>query len=104
MKRYKVLANSISLPVSKRPTRIYSKGDETEIADDVAGPLLKQKAIELIKGCTQYVGTVRQGFGQMSKIAASELYKVLACGSAAEAEMYAPVDLITRESLGVTCP
>ena len=49
MKRYKVLANSISLPVSKRPTRIYSKGDETEIADDVAGPLLKQKAIELIK-------------------------------------------------------
>ncbi|MCB1501133.1 MAG: substrate-binding domain-containing protein [Bauldia sp.] len=70
----------------------------------IAGIDGNPQAIELIKGCTQYVGTVRQGFGEMSKIAAAELNKVLAGGSAAEAEMYAPVDLITRESLGVTCP
>jgi ribose transport system substrate-binding protein len=70
----------------------------------IAGIDGNPQAIDLIKGCTQYIGTVRQGFREMSKIAAAELNKVLAGGSASEAEMYAPVELITRESLGVDCP
>ena len=40
----------------------------------------------------------------MSKIAATELNKVLAGGNASEPELYAPVELITRDSLGVDCP
>ncbi len=70
----------------------------------IAGIDGNPQAVELIKGCTQYIGTVRQGFGEMSKIAASELNKVLAGGAASEPEMYAPVELITRDSLGVDCP
>ena len=44
----------------------------------------------LIKGCTPFIGTVRQGFGEMSKIAASELNKVLAGGNACEARALRP--------------
>lgn len=70
----------------------------------IAGIDGNPQAIELIKGCTQYIGTVRQGFGEMSKIAAAELNKALSGGSVSDPEMYAPVELITRESLGVDCP
>jgi ribose transport system substrate-binding protein len=70
----------------------------------IAGIDGNPQAIELIKGCTQYIGTVRQRFGEMSKIAATELNKALSGGSVSEPEMYAPVELITRDSLGVKCP
>lgn len=70
----------------------------------IAGIDGNPQAVELIRDCTQYIGTVRQGFAEMSRIAASELDKVLAGGSASEPELYAPVELITRDSLGVDCP
>jgi ribose transport system substrate-binding protein len=69
----------------------------------IAGVDGNPQAIELIKGCTPFIGTVRQGFGEMAKIAATELNKVLAGGKAEAAEMYAPVELIDRKSLGVVC-
>lgn len=70
----------------------------------IAGIDGNPQAIDLIKGCTAYVGTVRQGFGEMASIAATELNTILAGGTAKADELYAPVELITRESLGVTCP
>lgn len=70
----------------------------------IAGIDGNPQAIELIKGCTAYVGTVRQGFGEMASIAADQLNTVLAGGPPKADELYAPVELITRESLGVTCP
>jgi ribose transport system substrate-binding protein len=70
----------------------------------IAGIDGNPQAIELIKGCTNYIGTVRQGFGDMAKIAATELDKVFAGGKPEKDELYAPVELITRESLGVKCP
>lgn len=70
----------------------------------IAGIDGNPQAIELIKACSAYVGTVRQGFGEMANIAAGELNTILAGGSAKADELYAPVELITRESLGVTCP
>lgn len=69
----------------------------------IAGIDGNPQAIELIEGCTPFIATVRQGFGDMARIAAEQLEAVFAGGSVAEAEMYAPVELITRESLGVTC-
>jgi len=69
----------------------------------VAGIDGNPQAIELIKACSSIVGTVRQGFGQMATIAADELNKILAGGTPEKNELYAPVELITRESLGVTC-
>ena len=69
----------------------------------IAGIDGNPQAIDLIKGCTPYVGTVRQGFGEMATIAADQLNKVLAGGTPDKDELYAPVELITRESLGVTC-
>lgn len=70
----------------------------------IAGIDGNPQAIDLIKACSAYVGTVRQGFGEMANIAAGELNTILAGGSAKADELYAPVELITRESLGVTCP
>ncbi len=70
----------------------------------IAGIDGNPQAIELIKGCTAYIGTVRQGFGEMASIAATELNTILAGGPATADELFAPVELITRESLGVTCP
>lgn len=70
----------------------------------IAGIDGNPQAIELIKGCTSYIGTVRQGFGEMANIAAKELNSILAGGSGTSDELFAPVELITRESLGVTCP
>ncbi|MHB1111136.1 MAG: substrate-binding domain-containing protein [Devosia sp.] len=69
----------------------------------IAGIDGNPEAVELIKACGNYIGTVRQGFGEMANIAAEELNKLFAGGTIAEAELYAPVELITRESLGVTC-
>lgn len=69
----------------------------------IAGIDGNPQAIELIKACSAYVGTVRQGFGEMANIAATQLNTVLAGGSPEADELYAPVELITRESLGVTC-
>ena len=69
----------------------------------IAGIDGNPQAIDLIKGCTAYIGTVRQGFGDMAKIAADQLGKVIGGGKADKDELYAPVELITRESLGVKC-
>lgn len=69
----------------------------------IAGIDGNPQAIELIKACTSYIGTVRQGFGDMAKIAADQLSKVIAGGKADKDELYAPVELITRDSLGVVC-
>jgi len=38
------------------------------------------------------------------RIAAEQLEKTLTGGKPEAAELYAPVELITRESLGVSCP
>ncbi len=69
----------------------------------IAGIDGNPQAIELIRACTPFIATVRQGFGDMARIAAEQLDAVLHGGAVAEAEMYAPVELITRESLGATC-
>lgn len=69
----------------------------------IAGIDGNPQAIDLIKACTAYVGTVRQGFGEMANIAAAQLNTILAGGTAEADELYAPVELITRDSLGVTC-
>lgn len=69
----------------------------------IAGIDGNPEAVELIKACGNFIGTVRQGFGEMANIAAEELNKLFAGGTIAEPELYAPVELITRESLGVTC-
>ena len=70
----------------------------------VAGIDGNPQAIELIKRCTPFIATVRQGFAEMARITAEQLDKVLAGGKPESAEMFAPVELITRESLGVSCP
>lgn len=69
----------------------------------IAGIDGNPEAIELIKACGNFIGTVRQGFGEMANIAAEELNKLFSGGSISEPELYAPVELITRESLGVAC-
>lgn len=96
-------------------TAVWAAWDEPAVGADlalkaagregvvVAGIDGNPQAIELIKACSSIVGTVRQGFGQMAGIAATELAKVFAGGTPEKDELYAPVELITRESLGVTC-
>lgn len=69
----------------------------------IAGIDGNPQAVELIQACTPFIATVRQGFGDMARIAAEQLEASFAGESIAEAEMFAPVELITRESLGVTC-
>jgi len=69
----------------------------------IAGIDGNPQAIELIKKCGPYVGTVRQGFSQMADIAAEQLNKVMAGGTPDKDELYAPAELITRETLGVKC-
>jgi ribose transport system substrate-binding protein len=69
----------------------------------VAGVDGNPEAVELIKKCTPYIATVRQGFAKMAEIAATELNTVLSGGKLEADEFYAPGELITRESLGVTC-
>lgn len=69
----------------------------------VAGIDGNPEAIELIKKCSPYIGTVRQGFTQMAEIAAQQLTTILAGGKPEKDELYAPVELITRDSLGVKC-
>jgi ribose transport system substrate-binding protein len=69
----------------------------------IAGVDGNPQAIDLIKQCGAYIGTVRQGFSQMADIAAEQLGKVLAGGQPDKDEMYAPAELITRDTLGVKC-
>jgi ribose transport system substrate-binding protein len=69
----------------------------------IAGVDGNPEAVELIKQCTPYIATVRQGFPKMAEIAATELDTVLSGGKLDTDEFYAPGELITRESLGVTC-
>jgi ribose transport system substrate-binding protein len=69
----------------------------------IAGVDGNPEAVELIKQCTPYIATVRQGFPKMAEIAATELNTVLSGGKLDTDEFYAPGELITRESLGVTC-
>lgn len=69
----------------------------------IAGIDGNPQAIELIKACGAYVGTVRQGFAEMANIAADKMNVILAGRPAEGEEVFAPVELITRESLGVTC-
>ncbi|RUT30095.1 sugar ABC transporter substrate-binding protein [Arsenicitalea aurantiaca] len=69
----------------------------------IAGIDGNPQAIELIEACTPFIATVRQGFSQMAEIAAAELSTIFEGGTPEAAELYAPVELITRESLGVTC-
>jgi ribose transport system substrate-binding protein len=69
----------------------------------IAGVDGNPEAVELIKQCTPYIATVRQGFPKMAEIAATELDAVLSGGKLDTDEFYAPGELITRESLGVTC-
>jgi len=70
----------------------------------IAGIDGNPQAIELIKNCSPFIATVRQGFPDMARIAAEQLEKVFAGASPEADELYAPVELITRESLGVSCP
>jgi len=69
----------------------------------IAGIDGNPQAVELIKGCTPFVATVAQNFKAMSEITAQQMDKVLKGGAVDAPEMYAPVTLITRESLGVSC-
>ena len=69
----------------------------------IAGIDANPEALELIRQCTAYIGTVRQGFTQMAEIAADQLADIFTGGSPESGELYAPVELITRDSLGVTC-
>ena len=69
----------------------------------IAGIDGNPQAIELIKKCGAYVGTVRQGFAQMADIAANQLNLVLAGATPEKDELYAPAELITRDTLGVKC-
>ena len=84
--------------------RARARGGAAASGIVIAGIDGNPQAIELIKGCTPFIATVRQGFGEMARIAAEQLDKVFAGGKPEADEMYAPVELITRESLGVTCP
>ncbi len=70
----------------------------------IAGIDGNPQALELIRGCTSYIGTVRQGFAAMAKIAAEGLDGLFTGKKPEKDEMYAPGELITRETLGVSCP
>lgn len=69
----------------------------------IAGIDGNPQAIALIETCTSYIATVRQGFAEMAEIAADQLGRILAGEEPEAAELYAPVEVITRDSLGVTC-
>jgi ribose transport system substrate-binding protein len=70
----------------------------------IAGIDGNPQALELIRSCTSYIGTVRQGFPAMAKIAAEGLDGLFAGKKPDKDEVYAPGELITRETLGVSCP
>lgn len=69
----------------------------------IAGIDGNPQAIDLIESCTAYVATVRQGFSEMAEIAAEQLQQIFDGSELDEPERYAPVELITRDSLGVSC-
>lgn len=62
------------------------------------------QAVDLIKACSPLVVTVAQDFAAMSRLGMAELDKVLAGGKPDKPEIYAPAHLVTRDSLGATCP
>ena len=70
----------------------------------IAGIDGNPQAVELIRQCTPFIATVRQNFAEMATITAGQMAKVFAGGKPDAAELYAPGTLITRDSLGVTCP
>lgn len=70
----------------------------------IAGIDGNPQAVDLIRQCTPFIATVRQNFGDMSRITVEQMAKVFAGGKPDAAELYAPGTLVTRESLGVTCP
>jgi ribose transport system substrate-binding protein len=70
----------------------------------IAGIDGNPQAVELIRQCTPFIATVRQNFAEMATITAGQIAKVFAGGKPDAAELYAPGTLITRDSLGVTCP
>ncbi|MFE0754062.1 substrate-binding domain-containing protein [Inquilinus sp. NPDC058860] len=70
----------------------------------IAGIDGNPQAVELIRQCTPFIATVRQNFAEMATIAAGQMARVFAGGKPDATELYAPGTLITRDSLGVTCP
>ena len=70
----------------------------------IAGIDGNPQAIDLIRQCTPFVATVRQNFADMARIVADQMGKVFAGGAPDAPELYAHGTLVTRESLGVTCP
>jgi ribose transport system substrate-binding protein len=61
------------------------------------------QAVEMIKSCTHFKGTLRQDFAGMATIGAEQLDRILAGGTPDSAEIYIPAVPITTETLGVTC-
>lgn len=70
----------------------------------IAGIDGNPQAIDLIRQCTPFIATVRQNFAEMATITAGQMAKVFAGAKPDAAELYAPGTLVTRDSLGVTCP
>ena len=70
----------------------------------VAGIDGNPQAIEMIRGCTPLIGTVRQDFAGMARLAAAAIADRFAGHAPAAREVKVPAILVTRESLGVHCP
>ncbi|WP_366657386.1 substrate-binding domain-containing protein [Fodinicurvata sp. EGI_FJ10296] len=69
----------------------------------IAGIDGNPQAVEMIESCTAIVATVAQDFAAMADIASEELASIFAGDGVSAAERYAPANVITRESLGVSC-
>lgn len=69
----------------------------------IAGIDGNPQAIELIEDCTAIVATVAQDFAAMADIAIEELAAIFDGDGVSAAERFAPANVITRESLGVSC-
>lgn len=70
----------------------------------VAGIDGNPQAVEMIRACTPLIGTVRQDFASMAKLAAAAVADQFAGHAPAAREIKVPAILVTRESLGVHCP
>lgn len=70
----------------------------------IAGIDGNPQAVDLIRQCTPFIATVRQNFPDMARITVEQMAKIFAGAAPDAAELHAPGTLITRESLGVTCP
>jgi ribose transport system substrate-binding protein len=79
---------------------------ESEIPDagfQIMGIDGNEQAVQMIKDCTHYKGTLRQDFPTMAKLGAEQLAKVLEGGQVDQPEIFVPAVLITPETLGLTC-